>query len=90
MEAQERRAEELASWRRFKHWAADQSVQLAFAEYRRLAEAGNWYALQWELEIANAHKPGISRPSIWDGDSDIPVNERGGGKSMPYSGLHRE
>lgn len=90
MGTQEDRAKEKSDWGAFIVWAKSQSVSVAFAEYRRLAGLGNYYALQWEHQIAMSHKTGISRPSFWDiPDNGASVDVAGGGKSMPYSGLHK-
>ena len=90
MDEADRRAKEREEWENFREWAKRWPVASAFAEYRRLAGQGNYYALQWELEIEASHKSGISRPSFWDNPGmEGSVSTRGGTRSMPYSGMSK-
>ena len=85
------RNKEKAEWLRFVKDAPGLPRVKIAKRYRELIESGNWHALEFERQLVGSRKSGMSQPSFWgNSDNGLPVDSSGGGKCMPYSGLHKE
>lgn len=88
----EDRAAEHAEWVRFTEWARGAHPRgLVLTKLSALAGRGNHYAVEFEGQLEFHSAPAISRPSVWGNvTTGASIQTNGGGRTMPYSGLHKE